>query len=100
MKRGGAVVTSRRVSPVAAPSRKHVKVELDEEKENFKLPVPVSARKVDLKGKGRATPKAEEVDFDALLDGMDRDGVTTSQETKPPVAVSGLVLAPTETPTG
>lgn len=89
MKRGGAGITKKRVSPATGSLRRHVKIEVDDQKENVKLADSARRPPTDVKGKGNATPK-EDVDFDALLDGMDWDegpAPATSQDKKRTIAV-------------
>lgn len=71
MKRGGpgGGGAKKRVSPEVPQRRKHVKIEVEEDhKENQKL----QEGSRDLQGKRKPiVVKEEEVDFDALMDGMD-----------------------------
>lgn len=90
---GGASsgAAKKRVSPAGVQARKHVKIAVEEEKENVSRSADAQQIARDVKGKGKAVAEAEEVDFDALMDGMDWEedaGWSSSQPNKKEVKVS------------
>jgi hypothetical protein len=88
---GASGAVKMRVSPAGVQARKHVNIEIEEEKENVGSNAKELQSARDVKGKGKVVVKGEEVDFHALMDGMDWEedaGWSSSQPSKKEVKVS------------